>query len=187
MTRVAVVDFNFRAKTADVDGHRADVAFEFPAPDVLQELFPAEDLLRMLGEEEEQIELAGGEGDGMAVAEDGAAGRIDLEVAGADAALGLVDGGSGTAEDGVDAGDEFTGAEGFDDVIVGAHLEAGEALGLGGACGEHDDGDVGGLADAAANLFAGQFGEHEVKDDEVGGSDSNAVSASVPVDAVETS
>ena len=169
MTRVAVVDLNLRTKAADVNRNRTNVALEFPAPDVLEELFAAEDLLRMLGKEKEEIELAGGEGDGMAVTEDGAAGWIDLKVAGADAALGLVDGGSGTAEDGVDAGDEFSGAEGFDDVVVGAHLEAGEALGLGGACGEHDDGDVGGLADAAAHLFAGQFGEHEIEDDEVGG------------------
>ena len=73
----------------------------------------------------------------------------------------------GAAQQGAHAGDELAGREGLDEVVVGAELEADDAvldLALGG---EHDDGDVGGLADGAAHALAGELGEHEVEDDQI--------------------
>ena len=66
------------------------------------------------------------------------------------------------------AGHEFAGAEGLGDVIVGAEAEAFELVGLGGAGGQHDDGDVAGGAQAAADFGAVEQGEHAVEDDEIG-------------------
>ena len=74
---------------------------------------------------------------------------------------------AGTTQQGAHAGDELTGREGLDEVVVGTKLQADDAvldLALGG---EHDDGHVGGVADGAADALARQLGEHEVQDDEV--------------------
>ena len=117
----------------------------------------------------EEVELFGGEGDGLAVAQDGAGGGVDFEVGDREAAVGRgwV---AGAAEDGLDAGDELAGAEGLDHVVVGAELQPEEAVWLAAAGGEHDDGDVGADAEAPTDLFAGDLREHEVQDDEAGGS-----------------
>ena len=71
------------------------------------------------------------------------------------------------AQQGAHAGDQLARAERLDQVVVGAQLQADDAvldLALGG---EHDDGHVGVVADGAANALAGNAREHEVKDDQV--------------------
>ena len=73
----------------------------------------------------------------------------------------------GAAEQSADASNQLTRREGLDEVVVGTELEADDAvldLALGG---EHDDGNVGGLADGTAHALAGEFGQHEVEDHEV--------------------
>src|SRR5207249_4707317 len=77
----------------------------------------------------------------------------------------------GAAEDRFDAGDQFARAERFGDVVISAHFEANDAVGFGGAGGEHDQGRVGGAvfsAQAAADLKAIDAGHHQVEDDQVG-------------------
>jgi hypothetical protein len=72
------------------------------------------------------------------------------------------------AEDGFDAGDEFVGGEGFAEVVVGAELESADFFGVGGVDGEEEDGDGAAEAEGAHDLEAGDIGEAEVEDDEVG-------------------
>ena len=74
----------------------------------------------------------------------------------------------GAAQDRADAGGHLAGAEGLDDVVVGAQLEADHAVGLVAAGGEHDDRDLRVAADLAADVEAGAVGKHEVEEDEVG-------------------
>ena len=62
----------------------------------------------------------------------------------------------------------LAGAERLDDVVVGAELEADDAVGLLAAGGEHDDRDLGALAERAGDVVARPVGEHHVEEDEVG-------------------
>src|SRR6266540_5312085 len=61
----------------------------------------------------------------------------------------------------------LTRAEGLDDVVVGAELEADDAVGLLAAGGEHDDGDSGALPKRASHVVARAVGERHVEEDEV--------------------
>jgi len=72
----------------------------------------------------------------------------------------------GSAEDGFDAGGEFTGAERFDEVVVTTDFEADDAVDLGGTGGEKDDGHVGARADGFAEFEAGTVGQADIEHDE---------------------
>ena len=72
------------------------------------------------------------------------------------------------AQHGADAGGDLTGAEGLDDVVVGAELQADHAVGLVAARGQHDDRHLRLAPDLAADVVAGAVGEHQVEEDEVG-------------------
>ena len=80
----------------------------------------------------------------------------------------LVAVGLGAAQDGADAGDHLGAAERLDHVVVGAELEADDAVGLGAAGGEDDDRDAGAGADRAADVAAVAVGQVEVEQDQVG-------------------
>jgi hypothetical protein len=71
---------------------------------------------------------------------------------------------AGAAQQRAHAGDELARAERLGEVVVGAEVEAADAVVLGRLCGEHDDRDVGVAAHLAAHLLAGQVREHEVED-----------------------
>ena len=68
----------------------------------------------------------------------------------------------------MDAGQQLLDLEGLDDVVIRAHLQAGDLvldLALGG---EHDDGHFHGLAQLAADLPAVHDGQHDIEQHEVG-------------------
>ena len=71
------------------------------------------------------------------------------------------------AQDDLGARGEFARAEGLHDIIVGAHLEADDPVGLLGLCGEQDDRDFAGRADVAGEAQAVLAGHHHVENDEV--------------------
>ena len=73
--------------------------------------------------------------------------------------------GLGAAEYRLHARDELTRAERLRHVIVGAELEAEDAVDLAVARGQHDDRDLAGRAQTAADLEAVHSGEHHVEDD----------------------
>ena len=84
-----------------------------------------------------------------------------------DALVGVLLGG-GAAQHGLDAGGDFLGVKGLDDVVVGAqlqtqHLIVGLALGC-----QHDNGGVVLGADLAADFPSVHYRHHNVQQDQVG-------------------
>ena len=69
---------------------------------------------------------------------------------------------------GAHPGHHLAGAEGLGHVVVGAQLEAGDAVRLLGAGGQHDDRHVAVAAEGPGNVQAVELGEGEVEDDQVG-------------------
>ena len=76
---------------------------------------------------------------------------------------------AGAAEHGLDPGQQLARAEGLGDVVVGADLEADDAVGLLDQGGEQDDRQVGGLADHPAERQPVLARHHDVEDDEIDG------------------
>ncbi len=75
-----------------------------------------------------------------------------------------------TPEHGADAGHQLGHGEGLDDVVVGAGVQAADAVSLFAPGGEHDDRQVAGLiarAQAPADLHARHLGQHPVQQDQV--------------------
>src|SRR5262249_3437028 len=100
-------------------------------PDGTQKLLAGKDPAPALGEESEEFEFCGGQFDGLVLDVDGVPGDVDEELAHADLFRGVcvvLE----AAQHGFDAQHKFAGAEGFGHVIVGAQLEAEDAIDLGG-------------------------------------------------------
>src|SRR5687767_5458443 len=141
------VFFELVAEVVDVDVEDVGEAVVFGAPDGFVELGAGEDLPGAGHEGAEEGELAGGEVEDVAGAGRAAGGGVELDVGEAEDGFGAR---AGAADDGTDAGEQFGEAEGFGDVVVGAAVEAFDAVGDRVAGGDHDDGDVGaGLAQLA--------------------------------------
>ena len=98
-------------------------------------------------------------------------GRVEHPVAKADLALvlGAQVGrqAARAAQDDLDARQQFARAERLGQVVVGAHLQADDAIGFLAARGQHDDRDVGVGAQRAAQREAVVAGQHEVEHDQV--------------------
>jgi hypothetical protein len=73
-------------------------------------------------------------------------------------------GGRAPAQHGLHAGHELARLEGLGHVVVGAQLQPDHAVHHLAAGGEHDQGDVAGAADGAAQLEAVHLGQHDVED-----------------------
>jgi hypothetical protein len=71
------------------------------------------------------------------------------------------------AQDDLDAGQQLARAEGLGQVVVGAHLQAHDAVGLVAACGEHHDGQVGPGAQVTTQRQAVVAGQHHVQHHQV--------------------
>ena len=97
------------------------------------------------------------------------AGDVNHQVAKVQHLEGRLGLGVGAAQQGAHAGHELTRREGLDEVVVGAQLQADDAVLDLALCGQHDDRHAGGLADGATDALAGELGQHEVKDHEVKG------------------
>jgi D-alanyl-D-alanine carboxypeptidase/D-alanyl-D-alanine-endopeptidase (penicillin-binding protein 4) len=152
----------------DVDGVWFDVFVE-ASPHGFDDSASGDGAIGAAHEEFEEAEFGGSEGDGFAVASDIAGGGIEAEVSRAEFWNGRL---GGTACDGTEAGEEDVEGEGFDEVIVGPGVEAGNDVVWGIAGGEHEDGGavfVG--AEATGDFEAGVAGHHDVEDDGVEVSD----------------
>ena len=71
------------------------------------------------------------------------------------------------AQQRANAGNQFAGAERLDEVVVGAELQADDAVFDFALRREHDDGHVGIVANRAAHALARHAGKHEVEDNQV--------------------
>lgn len=158
-----VVVVNFFAKGGEVEVDGVGEGF-FVVPDAFEDGFSGEDLALVSGEGFEEGEFSFGEFEVLSGAGGGVGASVDDEVGDLDA-VGFK-GGVASGE-GADAGEEFGDGEGFDEVIVGADIEAGDFVFGGVAGGEHEDGGVEtGAADGLGEFDAVHFGEHEVEDEE---------------------
>ncbi len=115
----------------------------------------------------EEVELRGGQLDGPAVDLHRALDRVDDETADDDRPL-VIDRVADSPQHGPDTGQQLAGAEGLDDVVVGAELETDHPIGLVAASREHDDRDGRGLADRAGTVEPVDAGQSEVEHDQVG-------------------
>ena len=96
------------------------------------------------------------------VALDVHADRAGLERRGGQVRLGAA------PEHGADAGDQLARGVGLGDVVVGAELEADHLVDLVVLGADHDHRDARGLPDGAAHLGAGDPGQHQVEQHDVG-------------------
>ena len=154
----------------DVDGPVEDLGLVL-AVDGIEQLVAAQDAAAGLDEAGQEPELDPGQGDRHAVAGDLVAVEVDDQVgqrqARAGAGVGVRAGGA--AQDRLDAQDQLGRRERLGQVVVGAVLEAGDAVD-GRAAGRDDQDRRGGrlvvAADRPDDGPAVQLGEHQVEDDQ---------------------
>ena len=164
ITRRLRVGLNFFPDAANVDVDRTRRDEAGIAPDCVEEVIAAEDTAGMTREIVEQPELGGGGGHQLTIDAQLHGAGINLDVFEADhrRRRGALE----AAQDGFDAGDQFTRGEGLGDVIVGAHFKAEDAIVLRGAGGEKDDGDDAQrrvLAETPAQVESVAAGNHDVQ------------------------
>lgn len=160
------------AEAADVgvDGADVDLVAFAVGPHLVEEVFAGLDAAPAASEDGEEAELGGGDVDAPSAEEDAMSGDVHGQFAeDEEIGVGLVD--VLPVEAAPDAEDEFAGAEGFGDVVIGTELESEDPVHLGGPGGEDEDGDTFGervALEAFADLEPVDVGEHEVEHDEVG-------------------
>ena len=121
----------------------------------------------MTGKRGEQLELGSRQIDFLALDQNLVAGDVDDQITEVEHLDGGLIGLMGTTEQGANAGDELARRERLDEIIVGTELEADNTV-LDLALGrQHDNGDIRGIANGAANALAGDLGEHKVEHNQV--------------------
>ena len=148
--------------------HGAAVAEVVKAPHLVEQLVAGVDAVGRRRKVVQKLHLLGRRVDLLAVDDQLIGVEVDDElVEGELLALGLAVV-AGAAQHGVHARKQLLDLEGLDDVVVRAHLQAGDlvlGLTLGG---EHDDGHFHGLAQLAADLPAVHHGQHDIEQHKVG-------------------
>ncbi len=142
--------------------------------------FALDNFSRGAHEDFEESELDVGEIDEGVVLANGAGGGVEDEVFDDEGGGGRVGCGSrSTAADGADAGKEFAGVEGLGEVVVGAHLEADDAVDVFAARGEEEDAVGGCGAEAGEDFEAVDAREHDVEEDHGPGAGARGFEAGV--------
>src|SRR5215217_4243057 len=168
VARFLRVSFDLLTKPANVDGNSPAVAGIRPVPHLVEKLVPSENLAGMPRQELEQIEFARSEIHTLAGHRDLAAVRSDDEHAEAQrVALGHRRRGCGAAKYRLDAGNQFSRAEGLANVVIGADAEANDRVDLVALGRHHDDGYIALGADAPADLKPVNARQHEVEQDKI--------------------
>src|SRR5664279_2268361 len=175
VARLRRVGLDHLPEARDLHVEAAVEGLELAAARELRELVARQRLARMSHQCLQHRELAGREGDLLAVLGEPAQCQVEHEGAEADG-LGVERGRARrfhlrpAPQHGVDAGEQLARIEGFGKVVVGADLEADDAVDILDLGGEHDDRrHVVGGAQAPADRQAVLAGQHQVEDDEVHG------------------
>ena len=151
-----------------IDEHAQILCF-FPVvrtPDCLQQAPMAESFPLIRDEVAEQFEFLGCEADGISMERHGAFGEVNFQIVGDERGRRFLR--RAAAEGRANAREEFLGAEGLYNVIVSAGVEGLDFVTLGVAHSEHDDGNIAGLADFAADVEAGDSGQIDVEENQAG-------------------
>ena len=146
---------------------RAVEGFELLALDHVHQLLARQRASGILGERDQQVELIAGHRAVAPVDPDGARARIDLQPAEPQDALGRRHAAAAPPQDGLQPGEQLARIERLRQIVVGAELEADDAVGLLALGGQHQHRHVGRRADAPAGLEAVEVGKHDVEDDRV--------------------
>jgi hypothetical protein len=140
-----------------VDVERLRGAEPVRIPDLVDEPLPRHDAARLAQEQLEELELLAGQIQILPIHARCATRRVQRNCPDLQRARSLdlchrplAD----PPQDSADARGDLTGAERLHDVVVGAELEADDAIGLLTAGGEHDDRDLGVLAQRAGHVVA---------------------------------
>ena len=157
------------AQALDMHVHRALLDEDVVAPHLVEQLAAAVHALGVLHEVVQQLELGRAHLQHLAVVRDAVRGRIQQQRPDGHRAAHLL--GRAAAQHGADARQHLLGGEGLDDVVVGAGVQPGHAVGLVAARGQHQDGY--GLGARVLAPFLGQrqaafARQHPVEQDDVG-------------------
>ena len=150
----------------DIDG--AAVAEEVVAPDALEQHIARQCHAAVSHQAGEQVELFLRQCDLTPIAPDAPRAGVDPHIAGIEHLAVHQCLTIGAAQDGADARQQLAQAEWLGDVIVGAEFEAGDAVDLVLAGGEHQDRRITLLAQDAADRESVQPWQHDVEDDQIG-------------------
>jgi len=154
------------AQVADVDGQGVGGGAEVVAPDALEDRPALEHLARVAQEQLEQEELGLGQVDRPVAAADVARHGVEHEVGEAELLVGRLDPSQQRAQPRL----QLAQRERLDQVVVGARVEAGDAVVDGVARGQHQDrGAIAAAAHAPADLEAVDAGHRHVEHDGVDG------------------
>lgn len=141
------------------------------APDLIHQLLARECATGVAGQEQQQLELALLEGHLLAADARPSGGGLDHEVRELQRRL-VISRSVHPAQHGVDAGDELSRLERFDDIVVRAEAEPDHTIGLLAPRGQQDHGDAVAVqsirADATHHLEAVETREHQAQHDQVG-------------------
>src|SRR6185312_9890543 len=136
---VGGIAFDLFAQARDPHAQVLQVVQVFRAPNVGQQLGREDDFAGLGGEVFEEQPFRARQRDVFAVAADGAAFEVYFEAVAGDGARGAAE---LAAQYGADACSEFVGAEGLNDIIVGARFQAPYFVAVAVFGGEEDDGGV---------------------------------------------
>jgi hypothetical protein len=156
-----------QATDVHIDGASLDV--DIRTPDRIEQLLAREDAAGVLHEVFEQAEFRRPEMDLFTRALHPVCGAVDRDVADHDLVFSQAR--TNTAQDGAQAGEELVHRERLGQVIVGALIEATDAIALVAAGRQHDDRRVARLAaraQPAADFDPRNLGQHPVEQDEIG-------------------
>ena len=146
--------------------HRSGIPEVVKAPHLVQQLVSGKDSVGGGGQVIEQLHLLGGRVHPLAVHQQLVGIHVDHQlVKGQLLPPALV--AAVPAEDGVDTGHDLLHLEGFHDIVIRPHLQAGHLVLQLAFGSHHDDGRLAGLTDLSAHAPAVQHGEHDVQQHQV--------------------
>jgi hypothetical protein len=167
VARPADLGLDLAAEVLHVSVDRALVRFDRDAVQCIQQLPAREDAPRLSDERRQELELGGREVDGSTAHAGTHLRQVDLDVAGPED-LGAGGASSRPAEHRSHARHQLFGTEGFDQVVIGAELEADDPVGLLAPRREHDDGRARRATKLARDVEPVHARQAEIEHDQVG-------------------
>src|SRR6266850_1086691 len=166
--RVFRIGLDFLTQAANVNVHAARRDESIRSPDRIEQLIPSKDAVWARSKVIEQPEFERAKRYGFPGMADAIGRRINRQLADLNGAR-RIGGRLGTAEQRLDAREQFARTEGLGHVIVSAHLKPDDAVGFLAAGGEHENGQTIERvipANLPADFQAGKFRKHEVEKQE---------------------
>ena len=167
-TRLIRIGLELAAQAGDVIVHRAGRRESGVIPDDVEKAFAGNGLAGGFGHESQHGKFFGGQMEGFLAFGGGLLDEIDASIAKAESS-GRIRFALHAAEQCADASEQFVGAERFDEIIVGAGIEAGDTVFDLAFGGEHEDGNgIGEAAQLGAKGKTIELWHHDIQQNEIG-------------------